>query len=77
VRSERRLGRTKFRPIDYMRTLVIDEGFFNQSAMEQLLGVHAVLRSKNGLTPPTLLEMDEKSTTRTVACCCVPAKTTR
>ena len=59
MRSERWLGRTKFRPIDYMRTLVNDEGFFNQSAMEQLLGVHAVLRSKNGLTPSTLLEMDE------------------
>jgi hypothetical protein len=34
VRSERWLGRTEFRPKDYMRTFVIDDEFFNQSAIE-------------------------------------------
>jgi hypothetical protein len=28
------LGRTEFRPIDYMRAFVIDDEFFNQSAIE-------------------------------------------
>jgi len=40
------VGSDRVRPIDYMRTLVNDEGFFNQSATEQLLGVHAVVRAK-------------------------------
>jgi hypothetical protein len=30
------VGSDRVRPIDYMRTLVNDEGFFNQSATEQL-----------------------------------------
>ena len=28
------MGRTEFRPKDYMRTFVIDDEFFNQSAIE-------------------------------------------
>ena len=28
------LGRTEFRPTDYMRAFVIDDEFFNQSAIE-------------------------------------------
>jgi hypothetical protein len=40
------VGSDRVRPIDYMRTLVNDEGFFNQSATEQLLGVHAVVCAK-------------------------------
>jgi hypothetical protein len=34
---------------------------------KQLLGVHAALRSKKTLTPQTLLEMDAKPASRTVA----------
>ena len=34
MRSERWLGRTEFRPTDYMRAFVIDDEFFNQSAIE-------------------------------------------
>jgi hypothetical protein len=40
-------GSDRVRPIDYMRAFVIEDKFFNQSAIKQdLLGVHATVRSK-------------------------------
>jgi hypothetical protein len=52
-------------PIDYMRAFVIDEVLQTKAPSKQLLGVQAALRSKNPLTPQTLLEMSGIPTLRT------------
>jgi hypothetical protein len=53
-----------------MRAFVIDDGSSTRAQSKHLLGVHAVLRSKNTLTPQTLLEvlrvMPEEEMTETL-----------
>ena len=58
------MGRTEFRPKDYMRTFVIDDEFVNQSAIEATPRSEGRLTFKNALTQPRLLEMDVKPAIR-------------
>src|SRR5258708_39807974 len=65
VRSERWLGRTEFRPKDYMRTFVGDDEFVQPKRNQTAPRSPRRRARKNRLTTPTLLEMDEKSAFRT------------
>src|ERR1700719_4695253 len=65
VRSERWLGRTEFRPKDYMRTLVGDDEFVQPKRNETAPRSECRLTFKNTLTQPRLLEMDVKPASRT------------
>jgi hypothetical protein len=58
VRSERWLGRTEFRPKDYMRTFVGDDEFVQPKRNETAPRSECRLTLKNALTQPRLLEMD-------------------
>jgi hypothetical protein len=60
VRSERWLGRTEFRPKDYMRTLVGDDEFVQPKRNETAPRSERRPTLKNALTQPRLLEMDVK-----------------
>jgi hypothetical protein len=58
LRSERWLGRTEFRPKDYMRTLVGDDEFVQPKRNETAPRSEGRLTFKSALTQPRLLEMD-------------------
>jgi hypothetical protein len=55
-------GSDRVRPIDYMRAFVIDDEFFNQSAIETTPRSSCRPMRKNALTPQTLLEMSDMPT---------------
>jgi hypothetical protein len=61
------VGSDRVRPIDYMRASVIDDEFFNQSAIKTTPRSSCRPALKKRLTPQTLLEMDETSPFRTSA----------
>ena len=53
------LGRTEFRPKDYMRTLVGDDEFGQPKRNQTAPRSECRLTFKNALTQPRLLEMAE------------------
>jgi hypothetical protein len=65
VRSERWLGRTEFRPKDYMRTFVGDDEFVQPKRNQTAPRSEYRFTFKNALTQPRLLEMAVKPASRT------------
>jgi hypothetical protein len=61
------VGRTEFRPKDYMRTLVGDDEFVQPKRNETAPRSECRFTFKNALTQPRLLEMDVKPTIRQLA----------
>ena len=62
------MGRTEFRPKDYMRTLVGDDEFVHPKRNETASRSECRPTLKNGLTQPRLLEMDVKPAIRIDDC---------
>ena len=59
------VGRTEFRPKDYMRTFVGDDEFVQPKRKETAPRSDCRFTFKNALTQPRLLEMDVKPANRT------------